>query len=140
MGMDTWRNAAGLNKQVLISYLENRTVEEKSKQLNEVKQDIAIFFLHPYDVGQGKGPISVDASICRGGPWEEPELEKVLHHNVQLRKAEKRGQHHELVKWKQQTKIYMFLYRQHDTSGEILDFVIFLPGISTNVSMKTDRV
>lgn len=109
MVMDTWRNAAGLNKQVLTSYLENRTVEEKSKQLNEVKEDIAIFFLHPYDVGQGKGPIGVDASICRGGPWEEPELEKVLHHNGQLWKVEKRGQHHEPVKWKQQTIEYVSL-------------------------------
>lgn len=66
------------------SYLENGSVEEESEQLNEVEEDIAIFFLHPYDVGQGEGPIGVDATVGGGGPWEETKLEEVLHHNSQL--------------------------------------------------------
>lgn len=60
-------------------------MEEQREQLNEVKEDIAVFLLHPDDVGQGKGPVSVDASVGRGGPGEETKLEKVLHHNSQLR-------------------------------------------------------
>lgn len=71
-------------------YLENRAVEEQCEQLNEIKEDIAIFLLHPNDVGQGKGPLSVDASVGRGCPGEETELEKVLHHNSQLRETEER--------------------------------------------------
>lgn len=96
MGVDTGRNSAGSHKQLQTSYLENRPVEEQSEQLNEVKEDVAIFFLHPYDVGQGEGPIGVDASVRRGGPREEAELEKVLHHDSQLWEVEERGQDHEL--------------------------------------------
>lgn len=95
MGVDTRRNSAGSHKQVQPSYLENRPVEEESEQLNEVEENVAIFFLHPYDVGQGKGPIGVDASVRRGGPREKPELEKVLHHDSQLWETEERGQDHE---------------------------------------------
>lgn len=69
-------------------HLENRPVEEQSEQLNEVKEDVAVFLLHPDDVGQGKGPLGVDASVGRGGPGEETELEAVLHHNSQLRRTE----------------------------------------------------
>ncbi len=71
-------------------YLENRPMEEESEQLNEVKEDVAIFLLHADDVGQGEGPIGVDASVGRGGPGEEAKLEKVLHHNSQLRETENR--------------------------------------------------
>lgn len=59
-------------------------MEEESEQLNEVKEHVSIFFLHPDDVGQGERPIGVDASVRRGGPREETKLEKVLHHNSQL--------------------------------------------------------
>lgn len=61
--MDTWGNPEGLNQQAQTSYLENGAVEEQSEQLNEVEEDVAIFFLHPYDVGQGEWPIGVDASV-----------------------------------------------------------------------------
>ncbi len=71
-------------------YLENRAVEEQSEQLNEVKDDVAVFLLHPDNVGQGEGPHCVDASVGRGGPGEETKLEKVLHHNSQLRETEKK--------------------------------------------------
>lgn len=33
------------------AYLEDRTVEEQSEKLNEVKEDIAVFLLDPDDVG-----------------------------------------------------------------------------------------
>lgn len=69
-------------------YLENRAVEEQSQQLNEVKEDIAIFLLNPDDVRQGKGTFSVNASVGRGCPGEETKLEKVLHHNSQLIETE----------------------------------------------------
>lgn len=95
MGVDTQWNSAGSHKQVQTSYLENRPVEEESEQLNEVEEDVAVFFLHPYDVGQGKGPIGIDASVRRGGPREKPKLEKVLHHYSQLWEAEERGRDHE---------------------------------------------
>ena len=71
-------------------YLENRAVEEQSEQLNEVEEDVAVFLLHPDDVGQGEGPLGVHASVGRGGPGEETKLEKVLHHNSQLRETETR--------------------------------------------------
>lgn len=71
-------------------YLQNGSVEEQGKQLNEIEEDVAIFLLHPYDVGQGIGPLSVYASVSRGGPWEETELEKVLHYDGQLRQKEER--------------------------------------------------
>lgn len=77
-----------------LSYLENRPVKEQREQLNEVKKDVAIFLLYPDDVGEGEGPIGVDASVGRGGPREETKLEKVLHHNSQLREAEKRVPDH----------------------------------------------
>lgn len=70
-------------------------MEEQSEQLNEVKQDIAIFLLHPNNVWQGKGTFCVDASVGRGRPREETKLEKVLHHNCQLRKREKRDLEYE---------------------------------------------
>lgn len=66
-------------------------MEEESEQLNEVEEDIAVFFLHPDDVGQGEGPVGVDASVGGGGPWEETKLEKVLDHNGQLWEPEERG-------------------------------------------------
>lgn len=69
----------------MIFHLENRPMEEQSKQLNEVKQDIAIFLLHPDDVGQGEGLISVDASVGRSGPGEEAKLEEALYHHCHLR-------------------------------------------------------
>lgn len=59
-------------------------MEEESEQLDEVEEDVAVFFLHPDDVGQGVGPIGVDASVRGGGPRKETKLEKVLHHNGQL--------------------------------------------------------
>lgn len=59
-------------------------MEEESEQLNEVEEDIAIFFLHPDDVGQGEGPVGVDASVGGGGPREETKLEEVLYHDSQL--------------------------------------------------------
>lgn len=65
-------------------------MKEQSEQLNEVKKDIAVFLLNPDDVGEGEGPIGVDATVGRSGPGEETKLEKVLHHNSQLRGAEKR--------------------------------------------------
>lgn len=73
----------------MAGYLENGPVKEQSEQLNEVKEDVAIFLLYPDDVGQGKGPIGVDASVGRSGPGEEAKLEKVLHHNSQLGEAER---------------------------------------------------
>lgn len=68
-------------------------MKEQSEQLNEVKEDIAIFLLHPDDVGQGEGPLGINASIGRCGPGEETKLEKVLHHNSQLKETEKRVNH-----------------------------------------------
>ena len=79
-----------ISKATFHGYLENRPVEEQSEQLNEVKKDIAVFFFHPDDVGQGEGPLCVDASVGRGGPGKEPKLEKVLHHNSQLRVTEEK--------------------------------------------------
>lgn len=70
-------------------------MEEQSEQLNEVKEDVAVFLLYPDDVGEGEGPIGVDAPVGRGGPGEEAKLEKVLHHNSQLREAERRVLDHE---------------------------------------------
>lgn len=64
-------------------------MKEQSEQLNEVKKDIAVFLLNPDDVREGEGPIGVDTTVGRGGPWEETELEEVLNHNSQLREAEK---------------------------------------------------
>ena len=63
-------------------------MEEQSEQLDEVEEDVAVFLLHPDDVGQGEGPLCVDASVRRGGPGEETKLEEVLHHNSQLRETE----------------------------------------------------
>lgn len=80
-------------------YLENRPVEEQSKQLNEVREDVAVFLLHPDDVGQGEGPLGVDASVGRRGPGEETKLEKVLHHNSQLRETEKELIMHQVKQW-----------------------------------------
>lgn len=65
-------------------------MEEQSEKLNEVKEDVAVFLLHPDNVGQGEGPLCVDASVGRGGPGEETKLEEVLYHNSQLRETEKR--------------------------------------------------
>lgn len=76
--------AAAQFKQTIYSHLENRTVKEQSKQLDEVKEHVAILLLHPDDVGQREGPVGVDASVGRGGPGEEAKLEEVLHHNCQL--------------------------------------------------------
>lgn len=73
----------------MAGYLENGSVKEQSEQLNEVKEDIAILLLYPEDVGQGEGPIGVNASVGRCGPGEEAKLEKVLHHNSQLGEAER---------------------------------------------------
>lgn len=70
-------------------------MEEESEQLNEVEENITIFFLHPYDIGQGEGPIGIDASVRRGGPWKETKLEKVLHHNSQLWEPEERDGDHD---------------------------------------------
>lgn len=64
-------------------------MEEQSQQLNEVKEDVAIFLLHPDNVGQGEGTIGIDASVGGGGPREEAKLEKVLDDNSQLGEAEK---------------------------------------------------
>lgn len=74
-------------------YLKNRPVEEQSEQLDEVKEDVAVFLLYTNDVGQSEGPFGVDASVGRGGPGEESKLEKVLHHNSQLRETEKKRMH-----------------------------------------------
>lgn len=76
--------AAGQFEQKIFSHLENRSVKEQSKQLDEVEEDVAVLLLHPDDVGQREGPVSVDASVGRGGPGEETKLEEVLHHNCQL--------------------------------------------------------
>lgn len=59
-------------------------MEEQSKQLDEVKQDVAIFLFHPDNVWQGKGPVCVDSSVSRRGPGEETKLEKVLHYDCKL--------------------------------------------------------
>ena len=71
-------------------------MKEQSEQLNEIKEDIAIFFLHPDDVWQGKGLLSVDSTVSRGGPGKETKLEKVLHYNSQLKQREDRQLNEEL--------------------------------------------
>lgn len=38
-------------------YLENRSMEEQSKQLNEVKKDVAVFLLYTNNIGQGEGSL-----------------------------------------------------------------------------------
>lgn len=73
-----------LNMKIDPSHLENRTVKKQSKQLDEVKEHVAILLLHPNDVGQREWPVGVDASVGRGGPGEETKLEEVLHYNCQL--------------------------------------------------------
>lgn len=60
-------------------------MEEKSKQLYEIKQNITIFLLYSHYVWQGKRTVCVNAPICGGSPWEETKLEKVLHYNSKLK-------------------------------------------------------
>lgn len=72
-------------------------MEKQSEELNEVKEDVAVLLLHPDDVGQGEGPLGVDASVGGGGPGEETKLGKVLHHNSQLREREKIAIMHQLL-------------------------------------------
>lgn len=63
-------------------------MEEQSKQLDEVEQDVAILLFHADDVWQGKGPVCVDSSVSRRGPGEETELEKVLDYDCKLGQRE----------------------------------------------------
>lgn len=65
-------------------------MEEQSEQLDEVKENVAVFLLNPDDVRQGKGPLRIDATVGGGGPGEETKLEKVLHENSQLKETQRR--------------------------------------------------
>lgn len=84
MGPSIDNTAAVQFEQEFHPHLQNRPMKEQSKQLDEVKEHVAVFLLHPDDVGQREGPVGIDASVGWGGPGEETELEEVLHHNCQL--------------------------------------------------------
>ena len=66
-------------------HLEDGAREEKSEQLDEVKQNVAIFLFHSHDVGQGERTLCVNPTIRRGSPWKETKLEEVLHYNSKLK-------------------------------------------------------
>lgn len=65
-----------------VQYLQNRSMEEQSQELNEVVKDITFFLFHSYDIRRVVRFVFVQFHVLV--PGKEPKLEEILDHNCHL--------------------------------------------------------
>lgn len=67
-------------------HLEDGPVEEECQQLQKVVEDVAVFLLHPQDVGrvEGLGALQLQLLV----EWKKAKLEEVLDNNGDLEHRE----------------------------------------------------